>query len=252
MAKILCIEDEIDLREDIVDELRQLGHEVLEAENGQEGLDIILNCNPDLVISDITMPVMGGLELLKALREKYPHLVDLPFIFLSALANREDVILGRKLGADDYLTKPVDYDMLQVTVDSRLNRVVSSAKKKEGEMVALYKELTRQAGPALSASSQAPDTGIKVEELPEGRFLRLNLEEIQTRYADRWQGMLGRVDEMAVRVIKGHLSAGDIFRHGSPGNYLLCFSSLSETEAQYKAAEVKRDILKIFLGTDAD
>ncbi len=101
MPKILCIDDEEDLRQDIVEELQEAGYEVLEASNGKEGLQVILNDEPDLVVSDITMPVMDGYELISTLRTNHTKYDEMPFIFLSALADKENVLKGMKTGSDD-------------------------------------------------------------------------------------------------------------------------------------------------------
>ncbi len=141
MALILCVEDEESIREDIVDELRDAGHTVIEAGNGVEGLEQITKHHPDLVLSDITMPQMDGLTFLKTLREKHAELYDLPFIFLSALSDRKDEMRGRELGVDDYLIKPIDFDMLLVTVKARVLRTEMIKKQKEAEFVRLYQNL---------------------------------------------------------------------------------------------------------------
>ena len=120
---ILCIEDEKLLLEDLTEELQDAGYEVLTASNGQEGLDCLQQHVPDLVICDMMMPVMSGPELLARIRSDFPRLTRVPFIFLTALATRDDIIQGKKLGADDYLTKPLDFDMLLATVEARLNEV---------------------------------------------------------------------------------------------------------------------------------
>lgn len=150
MAKILCVEDEEVIRQLVVEELQDEGHETIEAANGQEGLDAILKYKPDLVLCDVNMPVMGGHELLEKLRESHPELADMPFIFLSALADRKDIIAGSKLGADDYLTKPIDFEMLLISVDTRLNQVSRMDDRKQHQMVKLYK--------ALSTEEQEEDT----------------------------------------------------------------------------------------------
>jgi CheY-like chemotaxis protein/DNA-binding CsgD family transcriptional regulator len=120
---ILCVEDEVDLRADIVEELGEAGYKVLEAENGDDALKILRETKPDLILSDITMPVMGGYELIRELHDHYPGLGDVPIIFLTALADRNDIIQGRISGADDYLVKPIDYDVLLATLRSRLAQV---------------------------------------------------------------------------------------------------------------------------------
>ena len=144
MTKILCIEDEAPLREDIVEELRDAGYETIEATNGRDGLDAIVEHAPDLVLCDVAMPVMDGHALVTTLREKYSLYADLPFIFLSALADRTDVIAGKKLGADDYLTKPIDFELLLATVEARLRQVSRMQERKQSQLVKLYKALANE------------------------------------------------------------------------------------------------------------
>ena len=122
-ATILCIDDETLLREDIVEELEDEGYKVLEASDGHEGLKQILSHRPDLVICDITMPRKNGYELLKEVRGDHGISPEMPFIFLSALADKENVVAGLKLGADNYMTKPVDFDVLRIKVQACLRQV---------------------------------------------------------------------------------------------------------------------------------
>ena len=123
MAAILVVEDEADLREIIVEELEDAGHTITQACDGEEGLASVLEQRPDLVLSDVTMPKMNGHELLQALREKNSSYRDLPFVYLSALAEKNDVLAGLDLGADDYVTKPIDFDKLLEKVEMRLRQV---------------------------------------------------------------------------------------------------------------------------------
>lgn len=132
MPTILCIEDEHLVREDIVEELEDLGFEVLVADDGVDGLNMILHHKPDLVICDITMPRMDGFQLLGEIRAKYKLMADMPFIFLSALADDKHVLAGLKEGADNYLTKPVDFDLLKVTVEASLRQMERIKFKSEG------------------------------------------------------------------------------------------------------------------------
>src|SRR5215212_12258599 len=119
---ILCVEDEEDLRVDIAEELETANYRVLQAANGSEALALLEKHRPDLVLCDITMPGLGGYDVLKAMREQ-GGLADIPFIFLTALAERNDVLVGKQAGADDYLVKPIDYEILLATVSARLNQV---------------------------------------------------------------------------------------------------------------------------------
>lgn len=120
---ILCVEDEADLRSDIVEELVAAGYRVVEAGNGREALQRLSDIRPDLILCDITMPELGGYELMARLRADRPDLAEVPFVFLTALADRAEMLNGKNAGADDYLVKPVDFDDLLATIKSRLRLV---------------------------------------------------------------------------------------------------------------------------------
>lgn len=102
--KILIIEDEEPIRQTLRDLLEINGHEVLAAADGDEGI-ARAEARPDLVLCDVNMPKVGGFQVLEAFQAR-PHLREIPFIFLTALADRESMRRGMALGADDYLTKP--------------------------------------------------------------------------------------------------------------------------------------------------
>jgi DNA-binding response OmpR family regulator len=120
--RILCVEDDRETASLIAEELTDRGFEVTVAYNGQEGLAAILRKRPDLVLSDISMPVMSGFELLERLTALAPRFEGTPFVFLTALADRDNELRGRRLGADDYVTKPIDFDMLEAIIRRRLGR----------------------------------------------------------------------------------------------------------------------------------
>lgn len=145
--KILCVEDEKLLLEDLREELDEAGYEVVTAGNGQEALKCLAAHKPDLIICDVMMPNMSGPELLAHIRKDLPQLTRVPFIFLTALATREDIIQGKKLGADDYLTKPLDFDMLLATVETRLKEVarINQAHRAHLKRIEKAVRLTREA-----------------------------------------------------------------------------------------------------------
>lgn len=120
--RILVVEDEADIRANVVRILRMEGFDVLEAENGRIGLDVARAHRPYLVLSDIMMPELDGYGLLEALRAD-PLTTATPFIFLSARTDRSDRRKGMNLGADDYLGKPFSRDELMDAVWARIKRV---------------------------------------------------------------------------------------------------------------------------------
>jgi DNA-binding NarL/FixJ family response regulator len=118
--KILCIDDDKAVAEMIAEELVARGFDVTVAHDGHEGFVSILKNMPDLVLCDVNMPVMSGLEVLERLNALAPRLGRIPFVFLSALADRDSELRARRLGADDYVTKPIDFDMLEMIINARL------------------------------------------------------------------------------------------------------------------------------------
>lgn len=122
-AVILCIEDEDDLRQDIIEELCEAGYEAIEARNGAEALLVLETVRPDLILCDISMPGLGGYDVLKEIQSHDSDRADIPFVFLSALGDPRQVVEGKRLGADDYLVKPIDYDLLLATVHARLRQI---------------------------------------------------------------------------------------------------------------------------------
>ena len=123
--KILCAEDEQEIRENIADILRDEGFEVFEAENGKKGFESFMQNKPDLVISDIMMPELDGYGFLQLIREnKNIRNNTVPFIFLTALGQKDNVVKGVNLSANDYLVKPIDFDMLVAKVKEKTSNAI--------------------------------------------------------------------------------------------------------------------------------
>lgn len=103
-----------------MEELADRGFEAIVAYDGQAGFVAILKEMPDLVLCDINMPAMSGFEVLERLVEIAPRLGHIPFVFLTAMTDRDSELRGRRLGADDYVVKPVDFDRLHAIINARL------------------------------------------------------------------------------------------------------------------------------------
>ncbi|WP_297765309.1 response regulator [uncultured Muriicola sp.] len=121
MKKILLIEDNKDVCENTADILELSNYEVATAENGRVGVDKVRTFKPDLILCDIMMPVMDGYEVIEEL-SKDNETASIPFIFLTAKADKSDFRKGMNLGADDYLTKPFEEHELLEAVTSRLKK----------------------------------------------------------------------------------------------------------------------------------
>ena len=120
--RILVVEDNREMRESVASALKLEGYQVDQAENGQAALALLQRVTPDLILSDINMPRMGGVEFYRLLRQN-PRWLLIPFIFLTADDSPEEIRLGRSLGVEDYLTKPIDFADLLSAVNARLLRV---------------------------------------------------------------------------------------------------------------------------------
>ncbi|MDB5032096.1 response regulator [Mucilaginibacter sp.] len=133
--KVLIIEDNNDIRENVVEILQLAGYEAHEAKNGKAGVELALSHLPDIILCDIMMPELDGYGVLYMLN-KNPDTAAIPFIFLTAKAERVDLRKGMEMGADDYLTKPFD-DM------DLLNAIETRLKKKELQKNFYSKSLDR-------------------------------------------------------------------------------------------------------------
>ncbi len=127
MKHLLLIEDNIEIRENTAEILELAGYKVQTAENGKVGVEMALKEKPDLIICDIMMPVLDGYGVLHLLN-KNPELTGIPFIFLTAKAERSDFRKGMEMGADDYITKPFSDIELLNAVESRIKKTELLAK----------------------------------------------------------------------------------------------------------------------------
>ena len=123
MKRVLIADDDADVRELIGFKLRQSGWDVTTARDGQEALELCLASPPDVVVLDIMMPGLSGLDVCREIRQQ-PAIDDVPILLLTAKAREEDVERGFALGADDYVVKPFSprelADRLDALVHSRV------------------------------------------------------------------------------------------------------------------------------------
>jgi CheY-like chemotaxis protein len=147
MAHILIAEDERDIRELVMFTLMFAGHEVSQAANGAEAVEMAGKVNPDLILMDVRMPRMTGYEACSTIKAD-PALAGIPVVFLSAKGQDEEIETGRSVGADDYILKPFAPDALVRRIDQILAANASRAAERE----------EAPAVPEPSPSAEAPDT----------------------------------------------------------------------------------------------
>jgi len=187
---LLIIDDEISIRESLGLLFEDEGYRVFTAENGHVGLDLFFRENVDVVITDLRMPVMDGLEVMRTIHESDP---DLPMIVISGAGKKQDVIHALQMGAKDYISKPIiDLDII-IHVVSKVfeNRRLAHENKTYREQLEKsekkYRTITEQiAEGVLTVDAQENITFVnpafcKMMGYPANRLISMNLEQISTR-----------------------------------------------------------------------
>jgi two-component system, sensor histidine kinase and response regulator len=170
MKKILVVEDNLIVLANIGKLLKAEGFQVLSAENGKLGLQLAQTEFPDLILSDIMMPDLDGYGMLEALRQDSKY-STIPFIFLTAKVERQDMRRAMELGSDDFLTKPFTRDELLKSIQSRLQKQEITSDRTKQQLNALRENITHSLphrllfpalqimalGDRLSKSTEPPD-----------------------------------------------------------------------------------------------
>ncbi|PSB44398.1 hybrid sensor histidine kinase/response regulator [Cyanosarcina cf. burmensis CCALA 770] len=141
MSRILVIEDELSVRENILARLEAEGFDTIDAENGLKGYQMALAHKPDLIICDVMMPEMDGYGVLTMVRQN-PLTASTPFIFLTAKADKLDVRQGMEMGADDYISKPFTRTELLGAIAARLQKQAFVAQQSEKKLAELRRSIT--------------------------------------------------------------------------------------------------------------
>jgi EAL domain-containing protein (putative c-di-GMP-specific phosphodiesterase class I)/FixJ family two-component response regulator len=178
MKKILVIEEEQIIRENILKLLKAEGFDVTGAENGAQGLNAAVSNLPDAIICDVMRPELDGYGVLMALRSN-PVTATLPFVFLTGKAERSEMRQGMELGADDYLTKPFTKAELVGAISSRL--------KKQEAVAEQYNTLRSQ------SSALIPDAADKLQQIKTSFCDALEREEFQLYYQPQVNVQTGKI-----------------------------------------------------------
>lgn len=188
--KILVVEDHDLLLVAIRDVLEMEGYQVITAGDGLEALETMENFTPDLIVADISMPRMDGYQFFEAVRSR-PEWVPIPFVFLTARAEREDRLKGKEMGAEDYLVKPFDPPELLIVVRSRIGRAEAIRKATENGFEALKQQIIT----LLSHELRTPLTSVY-------GYTELALEDAATLSTGEFQQYLLGIQRGADRLKK--------------------------------------------------
>ena len=131
---ILVIEDDLDIRELISFNLANEGHQVFEANDGEVGIDKARNNNPDLILLDLMLPGIQGLDVCRIIKSDQ-ETKEIPIIMVTALGQEEDIVKGLETGADDYITKPFSIKVLIARVNAVLKRSIEVGEDKSKDIL---------------------------------------------------------------------------------------------------------------------
>lgn len=190
MKKILLIEDEEEIRENLVEILTAEDFDVIDADNGCNGIKLAQQEFPDLIICDVMMPELDGYGVLSQLRQN-PITDAIPFVFLTAKAAKEDLRRGMELGADDYLTKPFTRNELLKAITIRLEKQVAVNRNSQKKLDELRVNITH----SLPHELHTPLNGIL-------GFSRFMIDEYDSIEQEEALEMLSHINESAERLYR--------------------------------------------------
>lgn len=215
MTTILVIEDEQPLLEEIGDTLQFEGYEVCTAQNGLAGVRQAQSNTPDLIVCDISMPELDGYGVLLELR-KNPATVTVPFVFLTARADKSFMRHGMELGADDYITKPFTHNELLAAVRSRLQRHSALSDRYGQELEQMKSSLARMVVHELRTPLVSVQLAKDIIERQLGRLSPASTKELMDAMGLGINRLNHVVEQMVylTQIETGLLNRNDILENG--------------------------------------
>ncbi|MBK7964204.1 MAG: response regulator [Bacteroidetes bacterium] len=235
--KILLIEDNADVRENTAEILELAHYKVFTAPDGKEGVEMARTENPDLIICDIMMPGLDGYGVLHLLG-KDPAMAAIPFIFLTAKAERSDMRKGMDLGADDYITKPFDKTELLNAVESRIRKAEILKKEYEKDFDGLSTFISDIAG-SNALKKFLEGKKINHDKKKETIYLEGNYPN-GLYYINKGKVKIFKTHEYGKELITDLLKEGDFF----------AYTSLLEENPYNESAETLEDSEITFIPKD--
>jgi DNA-binding response OmpR family regulator len=199
MASILVVDDDIDVADTIHRSLINKGHSVKVVYNGIEALEAVKQNSPDLIVLDVIMPFMDGIEVCRRLRQD-PQTTHIPIIFLTAMDRLDDKLEGFDAGADDYVTKPFDIQELEVRTRAVLRRSLTPGQAEPDVLTVGDLSLNRRTYEARTGSRVSLLTPIEFELL---HYLMSYAGEVfssERLLQEVWEYPIGTGDPALVRM----------------------------------------------------
>lgn len=256
MKKILLIEDNNDVRENTAEILQLSGYEVITAQNGKIGVELATGNKPDLIICDIMMPVLDGYGVLHML-SRNNETANIPFIFLTAKAERGDFRKGMEMGADDYVTKPFDDVELLNAIERRLKKAELMRQEFSRDIQGLN-EFLDSAKSINDLKTLTGDRSTRVYKKKETIYSEGNYPNA-VYFLAKGKVKTFKIHEGGKELITGLLKEGDFFGYAAlleEGQYKESAAALEDAEIctipkedffglVYKNAEVSRRFIKM-------
>jgi CRP/FNR family cyclic AMP-dependent transcriptional regulator len=234
MKKVLIIEDNPDVRENLAEILTLGGYHAVTADNGKMGVEKALHELPDLILCDVMMPELDGFGVLHIL-SKQAKTSDVPFIFLTAKAENDDFRKGMSLGADDYITKPFDDVQLLQTIETRLKKSERLRQASAGSTASGFEHFINEARAVEAIQS--------LSENRETRHYRKKDYVFQEGETPRWLFVL---EKGAVKVSKTNDDGRElIVRIAGPGEFIGYMALLRESQYPENAVALEDSVLRL-------
>jgi two-component system sensor histidine kinase/response regulator len=255
MTCILIIEDEDLIRDSLEDLLSAEGFEVITAENGEKGLHMAIQRQPDLILCDVMMPVLNGYEVLEQIRQN-KALSNIPFLFLTSMIDRRSTRKGMTLGADDYLEKPCTKNELLEAIAVRLGKQQAIDQRIEEKMEALRTSITL----SLPHELQTPLSGI----MGLSELMMLQSEELPPSEIYEFADGIRHSAERLYRLIQNYLlysrlivmrSQGQTsFTAAYPSNSKMIISNLCDRKAKFcdRKDDLEMDLIEVDLAVSSE
>ena len=217
MTHILVIEDDEAILQNIIDVLELEGYETASATNGAVGINLARRELPDLILCDIMMPIFDGYDVLRELRQD-PITAEIPFIFLTALTDRNSMRQGMEMGADDYIPKPFSSEEMLTAIETRLSRVDTFGHLGARELDKAKSSLSRMVAQELQIPLKGINAVIELLSRQRGQLSEQEMDELIELLGTNSRRLTRVVDQLVftVQIEQGALSHANLSTDGTP------------------------------------